>query len=51
MILQEAISTYLAYCIEQKTLSPKTTKAYQIDLQQFAEFTGTNMTARISGNT
>lgn len=39
MILQEAISTYLAYCIEQKTLSPKTTKAYQIDLQQFAEFT------------
>lgn len=39
MILQKAISTYLAYCIEQKTLSPKTTKAYQIDLQQFAEFT------------
>ena len=39
MILQEAISTYLAYCLEQKTLSPKTTKAYQIDLQQFAEFT------------
>ena len=39
MILQEAISTYLEYCIDQKTLSPKTTKAYQIDLQQFAEFT------------
>ena len=39
MILQEAISTYLAYCIDQKILSPKTTKAYQIDLQQFAEFT------------
>lgn len=38
MNLQEAISTYITYCIEQKTLSPKTTKAYQTDLHQFADY-------------
>lgn len=37
MNLQEAISTYITYCIEQKTLSPKTTKAYQTDLRQFSD--------------
>lgn len=39
MNLQEAISTYITYCVEQKTLSPKTTKAYQTDLHQFADYT------------
>lgn len=38
MELQNHIRTYLSYCKEQKTLSPKTTKAYKTDLQQFSEF-------------
>lgn len=37
MNLQEAIGTYITYCVEQKTLSPKTTKAYQTDLRQFSD--------------
>lgn len=38
MNLQKNINIYLRYCAEQKTLSPKTTKAYKIDLAQFADF-------------
>lgn len=38
MDLKSNITTYLRYCSEQKTLSSKTTKAYQTDLLQFAEF-------------
>lgn len=39
MDLQEIINAYIKFCAEQKTLSPKTTKAYQTDLQQFADYT------------
>ena len=38
MNLNKNITAYLRYCEEQKTLSPKTTKAYKIDLTQFAAF-------------
>lgn len=38
MDLKINITAYLRYCSEQKTLSPKTTKAYGIDLLQFVEF-------------
>ena len=38
MNLNKNITAYLHYCAEQKTLSPKTTKAYKTDLTQFAEF-------------
>ncbi len=38
MNLQESIRKYITFCTEQKTLSPKTTKAYQTDLRQFADF-------------
>lgn len=38
MNLQEVIGAYITYCVEQKTLSPKTTKAYQTDLHQFADY-------------
>ena len=36
--LQKNITVYLRYCAEQKTLSTKTTKAYKIDLTQYAAF-------------
>ena len=38
MELKKTISLYLNFCLEQKTLSQKTTKAYGTDLTQFAEF-------------
>ena len=38
MNLNKNITAYLRYCAEQKALSSKTTKAYKIDLTQFAEF-------------
>lgn len=38
MELRNDINAYLSYCSEQKTLSPKTTKAYRTDLLQFADF-------------
>ena len=44
MELQNHIRTYLNYCKEQKTLSPKTTKAYRTDLQQFSEFSHNEFT-------
>mgnify|MGYP004534958111 CR=1 FL=1 len=37
MNLNEEISKYIRFCAEQKTLSPKTTKAYRTDLCQFSE--------------
>ncbi|MDY4579056.1 MAG: tyrosine-type recombinase/integrase [Anaerobutyricum hallii] len=39
MNLQEIINAYITFCTEQKTLSLKTTKAYQTDLRQFADYT------------
>ena len=44
MELKNHIHTYLNYCTEQKTLSPKTTKAYRTDLQQFSEFSHNEFT-------
>lgn len=44
MDLRNHIRTYLNYCTEQKTLSPKTTKAYMTDLQQFSEFSHNEFT-------
>lgn len=38
MNLRKNIALYLNFCLEQKTLSSKTTKAYGTDLTQFAEF-------------
>ena len=39
MNLQEIINVYITFCTEQKTLSTKTTKAYQTNLRQFADYT------------
>ena len=38
MKLQEAISQFLFHCRYEKNLSPKTLKAYSIDLRQLAEY-------------
>ena len=38
MNLRKSIALYLNFCLEQKTLSSKTTKAYGTDLTQFAKF-------------
>jgi integrase/recombinase XerD len=38
MDLQEAISQFLFHCRYEKNLSPKTLKAYSIDLRQFREY-------------
>ena len=37
MTLQEAVSQFLFHCRYEKNLSPKTLKAYSIDLRQFME--------------
>src|SRR6185295_3034108 len=37
MILSEAIESFLFHCRYEKNLSPKTLKAYSIDLRQFRE--------------
>jgi len=37
MELQEAVSQFLFHCRYEKNLSPKTLKAYSIDLRQFLE--------------
>src|SRR5436305_1298125 len=37
MELQEAVSQFLFHCQYEKNLSPKTLKAYSIDLRQFRE--------------
>src|SRR5436305_13951888 len=38
MELQEAVSQFLFHCRYEKNLSPKTLKAYSIDLRQFREY-------------
>jgi integrase/recombinase XerD len=38
MQLQEAVSQFLFHCRYEKNLSPKTLKAYSIDLRQFGEY-------------
>jgi integrase/recombinase XerD len=38
MELQEAVSQFLFHCRYEKNLSPKTLKAYSIDLRQFTEY-------------
>ncbi|HEX4960743.1 MAG TPA: tyrosine-type recombinase/integrase [Thermoanaerobaculia bacterium] len=38
MKLQEAVSQFLFHCRYEKNLSPKTLKAYSIDLRQFGEY-------------
>lgn len=40
MELKTTITAYLRYCLEQKTLSSKTVKAYATDLLQFDAFSG-----------
>ena len=37
--LSQSIKQYLEMCKYERNLSPDTLKAYQIDLQQFSEFT------------
>ena len=43
MTLQEAVSQFLFHCRYEKNLSPKTLKAYSIDLRQFREYLADQM--------
>jgi integrase/recombinase XerD len=43
MTLQEAVSQFLFHCQYEKNLSPKTLKAYSIDLRQFRTFLETEL--------
>lgn len=43
MELQEAVSQFLFHCRYDKNLSPKTLKAYSIDLRQFMEHLAANL--------
>jgi integrase/recombinase XerD len=43
MTVQEAISQFLFHCQYEKNLSPKTLKAYSIDLRQFRTFLETEL--------
>ena len=43
MELQEAVSQFLFHCQYEKNLSPKTLKAYSIDLRQFKEYLAANL--------
>lgn len=43
MELQEAVSQFLFHCQYEKNLSPKTLKAYSIDLRQFTEYLAANL--------
>jgi integrase/recombinase XerD len=45
MILKEAIEQFLFHCRYEKNLSPKTLKAYSIDLRQVADFLTANLPA------
>jgi site-specific recombinase XerC len=45
MILKEAIEQFLFHCRYEKNLSPKTLKAYSIDLRQVADFLIANLPA------
>jgi len=39
-ILKEQVQKFINYCVSNKKLSPKTIKAYSIDLKQFIAFSG-----------
>jgi integrase/recombinase XerD len=41
MLAKEAVSQFLSHCRYEKNLSPKTIRAYSIDLRQFLDFLGT----------
>jgi integrase/recombinase XerD len=43
MEIQEAVSQFLFHCRYEKNLSPKTLKAYSIDLRQFTEYLATHL--------
>lgn len=43
MELQEAVSQFLFHCRYEKNLSPKTLKAYSIDLRQFTEYLASHL--------
>lgn len=43
MELQEAVEQFLSHCRYEKNLSPKTLKAYSIDLRQFTEYLAMNL--------
>ncbi len=43
MELQEAVAQFLFHCRYEKNLSPKTLKAYSIDLRQFTEHLATHL--------
>jgi integrase/recombinase XerD len=45
MILKEAIEQFLFHCRYEKNLSPKTLKAYSIDLRQVTDFLTANLPA------
>jgi integrase/recombinase XerD len=45
MTLKEAIEQFLFHCRYEKNLSPKTLKAYSIDLRQVSEFLAANLPA------
>jgi integrase/recombinase XerD len=45
MILKEAIEQFLFHCRYEKNLSPKTLKAYSIDLRQVTDFLAANLPA------
>jgi integrase/recombinase XerD len=45
MILKEAIEQFLFHCRYEKNLSPKTLKAYSIDLRQVSDFLAANLPA------
>ncbi|HVR07234.1 MAG TPA: site-specific integrase, partial [Thermoanaerobaculia bacterium] len=45
MTLKEAIEQFLFHCRYEKNLSPKTLKAYSIDLRQVSEFLEANLPA------
>src|SRR5215510_9136193 len=43
MEIQEAVTQFLFHCQYEKNLSPKTLKAYSIDLRQFTEHLATHL--------
>jgi integrase/recombinase XerD len=45
MTLKEAIEQFLFHCRYEKNLSPKTLKAYSIDLRQVSDFLAANLSA------
>jgi integrase/recombinase XerD len=49
MIIEEAVAQFLLHCQYEKNLSPKTLKAYSIDLRQFSEHLGGLAVTEIAG--